>query len=91
LRRLGDTTKGAAAVLLLLWIAVLSLAGNLETRGKGLLLFSSSLFAFTITYEVIDWIEGRKQKKQHPALPDNVSLKDVIAWNDEVENARKDA
>jgi uncharacterized membrane protein YhaH (DUF805 family) len=83
--RSGKIAKGAAVALVVLWLVALILARNPDMLGKGFLLFSGSLFAFTIICEVIDWLEERKQKKQQPALPENVLLKDVISWHDEAE------
>jgi hypothetical protein len=83
----GRIVKAAVVALLILWLVAVGLASDPEMHGKAFLLFTGSLFAFTVTYEVTDWIEARKAERHHATLPEHISLKDVVAWRSEVEEA----
>jgi hypothetical protein len=67
-------------------LLALGLANNPETRGKAFLLFSTGLFVFTIAYETIAWLEERRVQKQQIALPESLSLSDIVHWKNDQTN-----
>ena len=83
--RSAKVLRISAIVLLVLWACAALLSRNPETVGKALVLFSGSLFVFTLIYEGADWLAERQEQTYGGALPENISLADVISWKESVD------
>lgn len=82
--RSAKVLRGCAVALMLAWACAAVLVSSPETVGKGFLVFSASLFIFTLIYEGADWLAEREEEA-HGNLPDNISLADVVSWKQSVD------
>lgn len=82
--RSAKVLRGSAVALMLAWACAALLLSRPETVGKGFVLFSASLFVFTLIYEGTDWLAERHTATRG-VFPENISLADVISWKQSVD------
>lgn len=54
-------------------------------------LFACATFLFIVVCVALDWIEERRERTAQPALPEHLSIGDVISWRSQVGTADREA
>jgi hypothetical protein len=82
----GTILKWSAPGLLLLW-ALVPLTAVIwpDWTGISFVVASAGLLAYTLLSEWVDYIAS--QEEAPPALPDNLSIQDIITWKNDVDTA----
>jgi multisubunit Na+/H+ antiporter MnhG subunit len=83
----GKTLKWSGIGLLIITVLALLLGSQPGMEGIAFLVFAVSLFLFTIISEVVNYYQARQEATEPLALPENISIHDVITWKNQVDAA----